>query len=141
MFKAYAPYLIIIVVFAIAQIGPIKDALAEEPFTKEFDWPGLEVTNPDGEDLMSLTFNFNWLPAAGTLMLISGLITMLVLGVKPGRSLRVAGQDPRPAQVGDPDRRGGAGAGLRDEPVGPDHHHRQLGGGRRRRLRVLVSAS
>jgi lactate permease len=92
VFKAYAPYLIIIVVFAIAQIGPIKDALADEPFTKEFNWPGLEVTNPDGEDLMSLTFNFNWLPAAGTLMLISGFITMLVLGVKPGRSLSVAGK-------------------------------------------------
>ena len=35
-----------------------------------------------------MTFNFNWLPAAGTLMLISGLITMAVLGLSPGRALQ-----------------------------------------------------
>ena len=35
-------------------------------------------------------FRFNWLPAAGTLMLISGLITMAVIGLPPGRALRVA---------------------------------------------------
>jgi lactate permease len=49
------------------------------------------VRNPDGEALSSLTFNLNWLPAAGTLMLISGLITMAVLRVAPGRALRVLG--------------------------------------------------
>ena len=89
--KAYAPYLIIIAVFAIAQIGVIKDALAESPWTTTFEWPGLDVRSPDGEALTSLTFNFNWLPAAGTLMLISGLLTMAVLGLSPGRALKVAG--------------------------------------------------
>ena len=90
--RAYAPYLIIIVVFAIAQIAVIKDALAESPWTTTFDWPGLDVRNPDGEALSSMTFNLNWLPAAGTLMLISGLITMVTLGVKPGRAVQVAGK-------------------------------------------------
>jgi len=33
------------------------------------------------------TYNFNWLPAAGTTLLVAGLITMLVLRVKPGRAL------------------------------------------------------
>jgi lactate permease len=89
--RAYSPYLIIIVVFAIAQIPAIKDALAESPWTKEFQWPGLDVVSPDGEPLTSLTFTFNWLPAAGTLLLISGLITMAVLKVSPGRSLKVFG--------------------------------------------------
>jgi lactate permease len=89
--RAYAPYLIIIAVFAIAQIPAIKDALAEKPWTTTFQWPGLDVVTPDGEPLTSLTFNFNWLPAAGTLLLISGLITMVVLKVSPGRSLRVFG--------------------------------------------------
>lgn len=88
--KAYAPYAIIIAVFAIAQIGPIKDALAKEPFTHEFSWPGLHVTNPDGDPVSSLMFTLNWLPAAGTLMLISGVITAAVLRVPPGRALRVA---------------------------------------------------
>jgi lactate permease len=89
--KAYAPYAIIIAVFSIAQIPAVKDWLAEKPWTTSFEWPGLDVRNPDGEALSSLTFNFNWLPAAGTLMLISGLITMVVIGVGPARALRVLG--------------------------------------------------
>jgi lactate permease len=87
--RAYAPYLIIIAVFSIAQIAAIKDWMAESPWTTTFEWPGLDVRSPDGEPLDSLTYNFNWLPAAGTLMLLSGLITMAVLGLKPGRAARV----------------------------------------------------
>jgi lactate permease len=90
--RAYAPYVIIIVVFAIAQIGFIKDWMAGEPGTHLFNWPGLHVNNPDGEAVSSLEFKFNWLPATGTLMLIAGLITMPVLGVKPRRALAVAGK-------------------------------------------------
>jgi lactate permease len=90
--RAYAPYLIIIAIFSIAQIATVKDWLAESPWTTTFEWPGLDVVNPDGEPLSSLTFNFNWLPAAGTLMLISGLITMAVLGVRPGRAVGVYGR-------------------------------------------------
>ena len=89
--RAYSPYLIIIAIFSIAQIPAIKDALAESPWTTTFQWPGLDVVTPDGEPLSSLTYNFNWLPAAGTLLLISGLITMAVLRVSPGRALKVAG--------------------------------------------------
>ena len=45
------------------------------------------MRSPDGEPLSSLTFNFNWLPATGTLMLISGLITMAVIGLaRPRRA-------------------------------------------------------
>jgi lactate permease len=90
--KAYAPYLIIIAVFAIAQIAPLKEWLEGEPGTIEFDWPGLNVNDPDGKPLDSLTYTFNWLPAAGTLMLIAGLITMPLLGLRPGGALTVAGK-------------------------------------------------
>jgi lactate permease len=89
--RAYSPYLIIIAVLSIAQIPTIKDALAESPWTTTFQWPGLDVQTPDGEALSSLTFNFNWLPAAGTLLLISGLLTMAVLRISPGRALGVLG--------------------------------------------------
>jgi lactate permease len=89
--RAYAPYLIIIAVLSIAQIPAIKDALAKSPWTTTFDWPGLNVVTPDGEAVSSQTFNFNWLPAAGTLLLISGLLTMAVLRVSPGRAVRVLG--------------------------------------------------
>ncbi len=90
--RAYSPYLIIIAVFSIAQIPAVKDWLAESPWTTTFQWPGLDVRTPDGEALSSLTFNFNWLPATGTLMLIAGLITMAVIGVRPGRAVGVFGR-------------------------------------------------
>jgi lactate permease len=89
--RAYSPYLVIIAVFSIVQIPAIKDALAEKPWTTTFQWPGLDVATPKGEALSSLTYNVNWLPAAGTLLLISGLITMAILRVTPGRALKVAG--------------------------------------------------
>ena len=89
--RAYSPYLIIIAVFSIAQIPAVKDALAESPWTTTFQWPGLDVQSPDGEPLSSLTYNFNWLPAAGTLLLISGFLTMAVLRVSPSRSIKVFG--------------------------------------------------
>jgi lactate permease len=86
--RAYAPYLIVIAVLSIAQIPAVKDKLVEKPWTTTFQWPGLDVVNPDGDAITSLTYNVNWLPAAGTLLLISGLITMAVLRVSPGRSVR-----------------------------------------------------
>src|SRR5215213_1671647 len=92
VFRAYAPYAIVIAVFSIAQIPAVKDALLESPWTKTFDWPGLDVVNPDGDALSSLTFNFNWLPATGTLMFIAGLITMGILRVSPGTAVRTFGK-------------------------------------------------
>jgi lactate permease len=86
---AYAPYLIVIVVFALAQWAPVKDALAHGE--KDFSWPGLHILNSKGEAPSSVTYKFNWLPAAGTLLLISGLLTMLVLRVSPARALRCYG--------------------------------------------------
>src|SRR3954463_8130885 len=44
---AYAPYVIIIAVFALAQLGPIKDFIAKP--TQMFGWPGLDVVNAKGE--------------------------------------------------------------------------------------------
>jgi lactate permease len=87
--RAYSPYLVIIAVLSIAQIPAVKDALAKKPWTTTFQWPGLDVVNPDGDAVSSLTYNVNWLPAAGTLLLISGLITMVILRVSPARSLKV----------------------------------------------------
>ena len=87
---AYVPYLVIIVIFGITQWGPIKDAL--DSVTQEFSWPGLNILTPSGEAPTSQTFKFNWLGAAGTLLLIAGLITMLLLRIKPGRALATYGR-------------------------------------------------
>jgi lactate permease len=88
IFRAYLPYLIIIVVFAIAQWSPVKTWITDTT-TKEFSWPGLHVTNDKGEALKSLTFKFDWLAAAGTQLLICGLITVAALRVRVGDAARI----------------------------------------------------
>ncbi|GAA0968497.1 L-lactate permease [Nocardioides aquaticus] len=85
--KAYAPYLAIIVIFTLAQVPFLKDALAAGTVT--FPWPGLDIVNPDtGEAPSATTFAFAWLPSAGTLLLFAGLVTMLVLKVAPSAAVK-----------------------------------------------------
>ncbi len=81
--KAYAPYLVIIAVFSLVQIPALKSALAEAPFFYSFQWPGLHLLTAGGDPSTLPTFNLNWLGAAGTLMIISGLITMPIIGISP----------------------------------------------------------
>src|SRR3954449_2422818 len=88
--KAYAPYVIVIVIFALAQWGPIKDFLAGRE--KDFTWPGTgDIQNAKGEAPSATTFKFGWLASPGTLLLISGLVTMLVLRISPARALHAYG--------------------------------------------------
>jgi lactate permease len=86
--RAYAPYLIIIAIFSIINIGAVKTALGEEPWTYKFDWPGLNVQTSSGDPQASMTFTFNWLAAAGTMLILAGLLTMVVLRVSPARALK-----------------------------------------------------
>jgi lactate permease len=83
----FSPYIIIIVVFSLAQIHwlPFFDWL--DGRTKQFDWPGLDILNAKGEPPTAVTFKFNWANAAGTLLLVSGLLTMLALRIRPRRAL------------------------------------------------------
>src|ERR1700754_4772878 len=81
---AYAPYVIIIVVFGLAQLGPIKDFLAKGEH--DFSWPGLDILNAKGEAPTAQTYKFNYLPAAGTLLFLCGLLTMLYLRIRPGEA-------------------------------------------------------
>jgi lactate permease len=90
--RAYAPYAVIIVIFSIANITAVKDALAKEPWTYLVAWPGLDVRNPAGDPVSSTTFTFNWLPAAGTLMIVAGIITAAILRIPPGTALRAYGR-------------------------------------------------
>ncbi|NDU75403.1 L-lactate permease, partial [Actinomadura sp. DSM 109109] len=87
--RAYAPYAIIIAVFVVCQIGPVKDLL--DRATRTFSWPGLHLTSPSGAPLALPTFTFNYLTTPGTQMLAAGLITMAALGVGLRRALRAYG--------------------------------------------------
>jgi lactate permease len=80
--RAYVPYMIIIAVFVVANwVNPVKDFLGTA--TQSFDWPGLHVLTAKGTAPKSLTFKFDWLAAAGTMLLISGILTALVLRIRP----------------------------------------------------------
>ncbi|SFS75362.1 L-lactate permease [Saccharopolyspora flava] len=81
--RAYAPYLIIIAVFVVAQIGPVSDLL--DAVTVKFNWPGLHVANAAGEELSLTEFKFNWLTSAGSLLLIAGLLSIA--------AIRISGRD------------------------------------------------
>jgi lactate permease len=97
IFRAYAPYLIIIVVFvlatrvsAITGVAPTKPGAGGtglESVTRVYDWPGLHILSGKGT-AVTTTFKLNILSAAGTLLLLSGLITMIVLKVRFSRALR-----------------------------------------------------
>ncbi len=102
VFRAYAPYLIIIVVFVIATrvsaitgVPPLKPGdgggTGLESVTRIYSWPGLHILNGKGLPVAT-TFKLNLLSAAGTLLLLSGLLTMLALGVGPLRALRTYGR-------------------------------------------------
>jgi lactate permease len=79
---------VIIAIFAITNITAVKDKLAKEPWTFSFDWPNLHVLNTGGDPVATTTFLVNWLPAAGTLMIIAGLITSVILRISPSTMAR-----------------------------------------------------
>jgi len=87
MFLAFAPYLIIIVVLGITSITGITKEL--DKATNAFHWPGLHVLNAKGKVPTSETFKLNYLTAAGTWLFVSGLLTALVLRVRPGQAVRI----------------------------------------------------
>jgi lactate permease len=90
MFQAFAPYIIIVVVLGLVSLHPIQNQL--DKATSEFGWPGLHVLNGKGKAPTSETFKANWFTAAGTWLLISGILTMLVLRVRPSLGIRVYGR-------------------------------------------------
>jgi lactate permease len=78
--RAYAPYIFVVVVFSLAQWGPVTRLLAHGAV--RFPWPGLAVSDAAGK-AVNTTYNFNYLPASGTLLLLCGILTMLTLRVPP----------------------------------------------------------
>jgi len=91
---AFAPYLTVVVLFAVATFGPVKTWLDAHSGWK-FAWPGLDVVNGDGEPLSSATFTFNLLNSGGTILLLAGLITAALYGIGVLRGVRAYGDTVR----------------------------------------------
>jgi lactate permease len=85
--KAYAPYLIVVVVFSLAAlVAPLKEALASTTFS--FQWPGLDLQTAAGKPSSIPKFNVNWLAGGGSLLLISGLLSMPIIGISPVKAVK-----------------------------------------------------
>ncbi|MFJ1600976.1 L-lactate permease [Streptomyces sp. NPDC088261] len=84
--RAYAPYALIVVIFSIAQIPPVKDVLARA--TQVFDWPFLDVSDADGKPVGANVFSLPLVATGGTLVLLAGLLTAGVLGVRAADAAR-----------------------------------------------------
>ncbi|MGW6222432.1 L-lactate permease [Streptomyces olivaceus] len=77
--RAYAPYALIVAVFSVAQIPAVKDWLAKT--TQSYDWPFLDVVDPEGTPVGGNVFSWPIVSTGGTLVLFAGLATAAVLGV------------------------------------------------------------
>ncbi len=101
VFKAYAPYLIIIVIFVVATRVPAITGVAPtkpgaggtglESATRIYDWPGLHILSGKGK-AVETTFKLNILTAACTLLLLSGQLTIIELKSGVARALRAYGR-------------------------------------------------
>ncbi len=100
--EAYAPYIIIVIVFAIVKlVDPVEQFLFEfsggagfntaDETPNGFDWPGLNVIGADGEAPSAQTFAFSFWDTPGTVVLFCGLLTMAALRVSAGQALRSYG--------------------------------------------------
>ncbi|MFG2212451.1 L-lactate permease [Streptomyces sp. NPDC048638] len=84
--RAYAPYALIVVIFSLAQIPPVRDLLARA--TRTFDWPFLDVAGPDGTPVGGNVLTLPLIATGGTLVLLAGVLTAALLGVPAGAAVR-----------------------------------------------------
>ncbi|MDV8147947.1 L-lactate permease [Arthrobacter sp. B10-11] len=88
IWMAIAPYLIIIAVFSVAQIPFVKTWLGQVG-SVTFAWPGLEITDSAGKPVAATKFKLDHLKATGTLLMFSGLLTMLLYKITASHGLRI----------------------------------------------------
>ncbi|MCT9930130.1 L-lactate permease [Planotetraspora sp. A-T 1434] len=91
---AFAPYAIIIVLFSLSVIEPIKTWLSSGWRTYKFLWPGAHIAKPNGDGL-KVEYVLNWASAPGTLLFISGILTFLVLRIGVGTAIKTYGETLR----------------------------------------------
>jgi lactate permease len=89
---AFAPYIIVIAVFSAAQLWtPVKEFLGGTDLA--ISWPGLDgkLLTVTGDRVDSTVYKLAWLSSPGTLLLLSGVITALVLRIEAQSAFRELG--------------------------------------------------
>jgi lactate permease len=89
--SATAPYLTIIAIFSLAQIPAVKAWLLANG-SVVFDWPGLDVVDSEGNAAGSQVFRLDHLRATGSLLFLSGLVTMAIYKIAPREGLKAFGR-------------------------------------------------
>src|SRR5919206_3953817 len=109
---AWSPFLIIVALFLLTQVPPIKDAIGGIQTSVNF--PSMEVSETTGQPVVpwpglneqvtqrppvvpeptpyAAAYTTNWLSAAGTIILIGDIISLLFLRVGPGQALGIYGR-------------------------------------------------
>lgn len=85
------PYLVIIVIFSIAQIPVVKSWLAAT-FFLAFPWPGVDVTSASGA-AVDTTFRLGYISTGGTLLFISGIVVAIIYRLSAARAVTAYGQN------------------------------------------------
>ncbi len=88
--RAFAPYGIILLVVAAAQLRPVAALLDQA--TSTFAWPGLAMVAPNGKAVAATVARFEWVRSAGSLVLVAGLLSAPVLGIGLGQAILLYGR-------------------------------------------------
>ena len=89
----FFPYLLVIVVFALAKLWtPVKNWLAGTD--TKFGWPGLDgnILTSAGKPSSSTVYTFGWLSTPGSLLLLSGIVVAVVYRMSLMEAARVYGR-------------------------------------------------
>lgn len=80
IFMALVPYILVIIVFAIAAVPAVKDALTATNI--RIPWPGLQsLVNLDGSASGHAVYTFTWLSSPGTLLALVAILVGLIYRV------------------------------------------------------------
>lgn len=90
IFRAWSPFIIMTVMIVAWGSQPVKDLLNSLGQIK-FDIPGLQnsIIKADGTPLVIRPFDFNYLSASGTVLLLSALISVPLAGMKVKPALKL----------------------------------------------------
>ncbi|WP_328609203.1 L-lactate permease [Amycolatopsis sp. NBC_00345] len=89
--KAFSPYALLTVLFGLVSVhGPVQRFVQGQAVS--FPWPGLHVGTASGQPVSAATYDLGWLGAAGTMLLLTGMLTALILRVPLPRAVRCFGQ-------------------------------------------------
>ncbi len=90
--RAFAPYTILTVLLALVSIeGPVQRWC--DQFTTVFTWPGIHVLGAtSGEPLQLTEYSIDWISATGTVLLVTGVISLFVLRLTPRAAVQQYGE-------------------------------------------------